>query len=112
MRQKVRAFLTRYLFVIDIFGHLYQLQGDGRSESVRRKRRVSRARREFVRRDQFFFGPNSGQRIETVGQRLAEDDNVGLDVEVFDRPELAGAVKTHLDLVIDHQDVAFIENLF
>src|SRR6185312_11371276 len=41
---------------------------------------------------------------------LAEYDDVGLDVEILQRPELAGAVEAHLDFVIDQQDFAGLEH--
>src|SRR6266545_296531 len=55
--------------------------------------------------------PDAGQRIEAVGQRLAEHDDVGLDAEMLDRPQLAGAEETHLDLVDHQQDAVAVQHL-
>ena len=65
----------------------------------------------ICRVDQLLAGPQAGQRIEAVGDRLAEHDDVGRDAEVLDRPELAGPVEAHLDLVDDHQDAVLVEHL-
>jgi hypothetical protein len=48
--------------------------------------------------------PDAAQRVEAVGQRLAEHDHIRLDVEVLDRPQLAGAVEAHLYFVDHHQN--------
>src|SRR5712671_1003601 len=64
------------------------------------------ARREDLRRDQLLSRPDARQRIESVGERLAEHDDVRFDVEVLDRPELSGAIKSHLDFIIDQQNLA------
>src|SRR5678815_1924140 len=36
-------------------------------------------------------------------------DSVGFDAEVFDRPQLAGTEKSHLDLVDDEQNSVFVQ---
>src|SRR5581483_8709078 len=35
-------------------------------------------------------------------------DDVGLDAEMLHRPHLPGAIETHLDLVIHHQDASLL----
>ena len=72
--------------------------------------RVRRARREDRRVDQLLARPHAGQRIEAVGDGLAEHDDVGLHAEVLDRPQLAGAIEAHLDLVDDQQDAVLVEH--
>src|SRR6267142_659597 len=62
------------------------------------------------RRDQLLARPDAAQGIQPVGQCLSKDDDVGRDSEVLDGPELPGAIKAHLDLVVHHQNVAFIED--
>src|SRR5271165_4885760 len=60
--------------------------------------------------DQLFTGPDSGNRIEAVGQRLAKDDDVRLHVKVLHRPHLSGAIEAHLDLIIEEQYSPFAAN--
>ena len=60
--------------------------------------------------DQLLARPDAGQRIEAVGQRLAEHDHVRLHAEVLDREHLAGAVEAHLDLVDHEQDAVTIQH--
>src|SRR5258706_10354465 len=63
---------------------------------------------EDLRVDELLAGPYAGERVQAVGERLAEDDDVGLDVEVLHRPHLAGAAEAHLDLVVDHEDAVLL----
>ncbi|RMO59452.1 hypothetical protein ALQ29_05598 [Pseudomonas marginalis pv. marginalis] len=72
---------------------------------------MGRAWWEDLRVDQFFPGPDAAQRVEAVGQGLAEHDHVRLHVEVLDRPQLAGAVEAHLDFVGHHQDAVLVQHL-
>src|SRR6476659_9501771 len=72
---------------------------------------MRRAGRENVGIDQLLARPDAGQRIEAVGEGLAEYDDVRRDAEMLDREELAGAVETHLDLVDDQQDAVPVEHL-
>ena len=51
------------------------------------------------------------ERIEAVGERLAEHEHVRRHAEMLDRPQLAGAEETHLDLVDDQQDAVLVEHL-
>src|SRR5438067_2508822 len=69
---------------------------------------MRRARPEDARIDEFLARPDAGKRIEAVGERLAEDDDVRLDVEVLHRPHLSSAPKAHLDLVVDEQDAVLL----
>jgi hypothetical protein len=61
--------------------------------------------------DQLFLGPDAGERVQAVGHGLAEDDHVRLHAEMLDRPQLAGPVEAHLDLVDDQQDAVLVEHL-
>src|SRR6185369_474554 len=97
--------------VVALAQHLHRLDADRGAERVRREGRVRRARRKDGRADQRLLRPESRERVEPVGERLAEDDDVGRDAEVLDRPELAGAKKAHLDLVDDEQDAVPVEHL-
>ena len=72
---------------------------------------MRRAGREHLRVDQLFARPDAGQRVEAVGERLAEHEHVRLDAEMLDRPQLAGAVEAHLDFVDDQQDAVAVEHL-
>ncbi len=72
---------------------------------------MGRARREHGRVDQLFARPQAGQRIEAVGQRLAEHHDIRRHAEVFDRPQLAGPPETHLDFIGHHQDAVLVEHL-
>src|SRR5258708_21043134 len=72
---------------------------------------MGRARRERLRRYQVLARPDAGQRIEAVGQRLAEDDDVRLDPEILDGAQSHGAEEAHLDLVVHQQDLARFEDL-
>src|SRR5258706_10267696 len=62
------------------------------------------ARSEDARVDEFFARPDSGQGIHAVGQRLSEDDDIGLNLEMLHRPLPAGAEKAHLNLIVNDQD--------
>ncbi|MNF89183.1 hypothetical protein D3C84_716970 [compost metagenome] len=72
---------------------------------------MGRAWREDFRVDQLFFRPDAAQRVEAVGQRFAEDDDVGFDVEVLDRPQLAGAIEAHLDFVDHQQNAVLVQHM-
>ena len=72
---------------------------------------MRRSRWEDIGRDEAFARPHAAQRVESVGERFAEDDDVGRDAKVFDRPELSGTIKAHLDLIVDHQNVPFVQDL-
>ncbi len=65
-------------------------------------------RAEFFGRDQVFTGPDPRDRVHAVGQRLAEDKNVGLDIKMFKRPHLSGPEKTHLDLIVHHENAVIM----
>ena len=64
----------------------------------------------IFRVDQLLARPHAGERIEAVGDGLAEHDDVGLHAEVLDRPQLAGAIEAHLDFVDDQQDAVLVEH--
>src|SRR5476651_1247020 len=68
---------------------------------------MGRAWRKHLRADQFLARPDAGQRIEPVGDRLAEHQYVGRDAEMLDRTQLTGAIDAHLDF-IDHQQNAVL----
>src|ERR1700681_2427106 len=72
---------------------------------------MRRSGRKFHRRDQFLARPNTRKRIEPVCQSFSENDYVGRYIKILDRPKFPGAVKTHLDLVVNHQDLSFVEYL-
>src|SRR5450631_3364643 len=55
------------------------------------------------RSNQFLARPNARDWIHSIGQGLAECDDVRLDIEMLHCPHLAGSVKTHLDLIVDNQ---------
>src|SRR5450432_365344 len=67
---------------------------------------MSRARRKQLRIDEFLARPEARNRIEAVGERLAENNNIRLCAKIFNRPEFSGAIETHLDFVVDQQDLA------
>src|SRR5476651_1010792 len=69
---------------------------------------MGRAWRKHLRADQFLARPDAGQRIEPVGDRLAEHQYVGRDAEMLDRTQLTGAIDAHLDF-IDHQQNAVLD---
>src|SRR3954467_13294880 len=65
---------------------------------------------EYARINQLLARPDARKRVQAVGERLAEDDDVGLHVEVLERPHLAGAAETHLDLVVPAEDAVLLAN--
>src|SRR2546430_16871094 len=73
---------------------------------------MRRAGRKLFRRDEFLARPDTAQRIQAIRQRFAEDDDVRLDVEVFNAPELSGAIEAHLNLVVNKQDIALVQDFF
>src|SRR5438132_14132072 len=72
---------------------------------------MGRTGRKYFRRDQLFARPEAGEWIQTIRQRFAKNDNVRFDVKVFHSPKLSGTIKTHLNLVIDEQNIALVEDL-
>ncbi len=72
---------------------------------------MRRSRWEHLGRDQLLARPDARQWIEAIRQRLAKDDDVRLDIEVLDRPELARAVEPHLNFVVDEEDATLVEDL-
>ena len=52
-----------------------------------------------------------GREREAAAERLAGDEQVGLDVVVVERPELAGAAGAGLHLVVDPEDPVGVEQL-
>src|SRR5262245_9304896 len=109
--EEICALARRLGFVVVLRDHADRLEADRRAERVRREGRMRRTGREDARRNQVLARPHAAQRIQSVGQRLSEDEDVGGDAEVLDRPELAGAKEAHLDLIVDQQHVTLVENL-
>ncbi len=72
---------------------------------------MGRAWREHRRIDQLLTGPQAGQRVQAIGQRLGEHQHIGLDAEVLHRPQGAGAPEAHLDFVDHHQHAMVVEHL-
>src|SRR5262249_40140913 len=54
--------------------------------------------------------PQTRERVQAVRERLSEHDDVGAQTEVLGGPELARAEESHLDLVVDDQDLARLED--
>src|ERR1051326_6615851 len=67
---------------------------------------MRRSWRGELRCDQLFSGPDASQRIEPVREGLPKNDNVRRDSQVLHRPEFAGAIESHLDLIVYDQNVA------
>ena len=69
------------------------------------------SRREQLRCDQLFSRPDTGERIQPVGQCLPEYNDVRGDPQVLHRPEFSRTIKSHLDLIIDDQNIALAARL-
>ena len=52
------------------------------------------AGREKFRGEQFFVGPDTGERIQAVGERFTEDNNVLDNTNIINNSEFPGAVRT------------------
>ncbi len=87
-----------------LFHHLQGFERHGGAERIGGKCRVRGPGREEFRRDQLLTRPNARKWIQTICQRLAEDNDVRRDAEILNRPELAGAIEAHLDFVVHNQD--------
>src|SRR5262249_35179924 len=79
--------------VVELFHHPHGLETNRGAECVRGECRVGGSWREDFRRDEILTRPYTAQGIQAVGQRLAEDEDVGLDAEVLDRPEFPRTIK-------------------
>src|SRR5579859_3031734 len=73
---------------------------------------MGRTGRKEFRRNQFLARPNSGKRIESVGQSFAEHDDVRRDAQVLDGPEFSRAIKPHLDFIIHNEDFMLVAGFF
>src|SRR5581483_1423243 len=72
---------------------------------------MSRPGRKQLRRNQVFSRPDSGKRIEPVGQGFAEYNDVRRNAQVFDGPEFSRTVEAHLDFIVNQKDLALVECL-
>jgi hypothetical protein len=92
---------------VHLVGHLHDFQAQGRTQRVGGKGGMGGSGREHRGVDQLFASPQAGQRIQAIGQGLGKHQHIGLDAEVFHRPQLAGTPEAHLDF-IDHQQHAVV----
>src|SRR5690606_5232810 len=109
--EEVGALLHHHGLVIGLCDHAHDVKGDTGSHRLGIDCRLGGARWEYRRVDQFLAGPDASQRIEAVRNGLSEHENVRLYTEMLDRPEFAGSIEAHLDLVDDQQNAVFVENL-
>src|SRR6267143_2110013 len=109
--EEVRAFFGDAGLKISFFQHLHGFKGNRGTHRIACEGGVRRAWRENAGVDHLLTRPDAGQRVEAVGQSLAEDQHVRLDTEMFDAPHLAGAIDTHLDLIYHQQYAVLVEHL-
>src|SRR6185437_1606020 len=109
--EEVRALARHAGLVIHLLAHAQHFQAKRGTQRVGVERGVRRARRKHGGVDQLLARPQPRQRVEAVGQRLAEHQHVGLDAEILDRPQLSGAPETHLDFVDHEQDAVLVQHL-
>jgi len=62
--------------VVGLGHHLHGLERDAGTHGIGVERRMGRADRERLRIDHGLFGPHTGERVEAVRHRLAEDEGI------------------------------------
>src|SRR5436190_3772439 len=108
--EQIGALVHDHHLVVGLGHHLHGFERHGGAHGVGAECGMGGAGREDLRVDELFACPDAGQRIEAVGKRLAEHDDVRRDAEMLDREELAGAVEAHLNLVHHQQDAVLVEH--
>src|SRR5215475_2594740 len=108
--EEVRPLERRHALVVLLVEHLHRLERHRSTQRSSGEGGVGRSGREGLRTDELFARPQSGQRTEAVGERLAEHDDVGLHIEILHRPEFSGPEEAHLNLVVDQQDAPRFED--
>ena len=80
----------------------------GARERVAAERAAEAAGRNGVHQ---LFTAGDGRERQSAAERLARDEQVGLDAVVLDRPDRAGAAAAALHLVVDVEDPVAVEQL-
>src|SRR6185295_703362 len=97
--------------VVPLREHRHRFEANRRTHGIRAEGRVCGSGWKDSRIDQLFAGPQTRERIEAVGEGLAEYQDVGDDTEMLDRPELPGPEEPHLDFIDYEKDAEAIEYL-
>src|SRR5262245_5742602 len=99
--EEIGALFHDHRLIIRLADHLQRLERDAGAHGIGIEGRMRRSGREDVRIDELLASPYARQRIEAIGDGLSENEDVRIDAEMLDRPELAGAIDAHLDFIDD-----------
>src|SRR5262245_24762409 len=110
--EEIGTLLHHHRFIIGLVNHFQRLERNAGAHRIGVERRVRRAGRENLRIDEFLASPHASQRIETVRDGLAKNEDVRVHPEMLDRPEFSGTKEAHLNFVDDEQDTVLVQHFF